>query len=93
MTTTTVKSKIEEKGVDSAVSEAYDHLKDAGKSFKVAATSAKDGASELASENYQRGVESAKKASGYAEGMIKEKPVQSVLLAFGAGWLISKLLK
>lgn len=45
-----------------------------------------------AAETYQEAKETAKQRMGEVEGMIREKPVQSTLVAAGIGFLIGALI-
>lgn len=89
----TAKATANQKATEKSLNTANEHLKEAFTNVKQAATSAQESAGAHLNENYAKGVKTAQDASAYAENFIKEKPLTSVAIAFGTGWLVSKLLK
>ena len=103
-TTTKLNADIKESQAKASLSDAYENLIAAKESFTSATRSATDAAKvlgkdkydqgmKIAKEKYSEGADQLKTAEVFVEDLVKEKPIVAIAAAFGAGWLISKLLK
>ncbi len=81
------------KNSEVTMSNAIDQVKEATSSIYDAVGAMGSATTENAKLHLEKGKLQAQEASEKAEGLVREKPLMAVGLAFAAGWLVSRYLQ